>query len=441
MENTAVLAGLVFLGLALVSSALILASIRFFTEDLSALFKLARYGIILGVVAVTSAVCVAIGLRLDSRHEETYTRGLKAVQQIWGGEIVQSSPSFTFPVTQTETYTNEKTGVQSERLVTVSREANFQAQKIALGLQSNIRKKGLLFYAGYNLTYQGEYTVANSSQAADNFTFHFALPEAAGNITDMAVRLDGKPAVNDVNFSDGYTWSGRLAPGESKVFKLSYSAQGTDGFTYALANRQIEIKDLAATLETTYEDVRIPEQAMVPTDKAESNQSSRLSWAAKNLITGQNLAVRFEAPGNWGKLAPKMFYYAPLALFLFMGLLLVSTISRGRSLHPMHYFFLSASFFVFYLLGSYLLSFVPIFVAVVGALAVSTGIILYYIHLLKKGPELFRMAALGSGIFQWLFSLAFFFPEYTGLLITLASIVCFVVLMKSTAEIEWENKW
>jgi len=61
--------------------------------------------------------------------------------------------------------------------------------------------------------------------------------------------------------------------------------------------------------------------------------------------------------------------------------------------------------------------------------------------LIKKSNLMRKMTALSLGIFQWLFSLAFFFPEYTGLLITVASIVCFVVLMRQTADIEWENKW
>jgi len=44
-------------------------------------------------------------------------------------------------------------------------------------------------------------------------------------------------------------------------------------------------------------------------------------------------------------------------------------------------------------------------------------------------------------LFQWVFSTAFFVPEHTGFLITIASIIAFLFLIRSTASVDWENKW
>ncbi|MBE7437984.1 MAG: hypothetical protein HS115_05950 [Spirochaetales bacterium] len=441
MDSAAILSGLIFLGMSLLGSALILASVRFLKEDPAALFKLGRYGIIVTIASVVSAICVAIGLRLDSRHSESYSRGKEAVQKIWGGEIRQPSPAFTYAVLHTENFTVEKTGEEKTRQVWRHHAANFQAQSVKVNLRPSIRKKGLLFYAGYELQYESNYTIRNTDKVVRDFTFHFALPDQAGNITGFSVSMDGQVAENDVNFSDGYTWNGRLQPGDGKSFRITYQAKGSDAFTYGLAETQIEIRELDFELLSGYKDVRLPDQAMAPHEHLEDATGSQLRWKASQLITGQNIAVRFEAPGNWGKLAPRLFYYAPLALFLFLGTILVTAIGKKEILHPVHVFFLSAGFFVFYLLGSYLLSFVPVFVAILLALLVSSSIVIYYVFLIKKDFFMRRMSALALGIFQWLFSLAFFFPEYTGLLITLASIVCFVVLMRQTADIDWENKW
>jgi hypothetical protein len=65
----------------------------------------------------------------------------------------------------------------------------------------------------------------------------------------------------------------------------------------------------------------------------------------------------------------------------------------------------------------------------------------YYSVLLKKGGILISGIVVSSLIFQWFFSIAFFFPEHTGFLITVATILAFVFLLKTTAETEWEDKF
>ena len=40
-----------------------------------------------------------------------------------------------------------------------------------------------------------------------------------------------------------------------------------------------------------------------------------------------------------------------------------------------------------------------------------------------------------------IFSAAFFIPEYSRFLIAIAGIAVFVFLMRTTASVEWENKW
>jgi 4-hydroxybenzoate polyprenyltransferase len=87
------------------------------------------------------------------------------------------------------------------------------------------------------------------------------------------------------------------------------------------------------------------------------------------------------------------------------------------------------------------MSYMSIIWGIFVSLLVSTGIMVYYSTLLKKGSYLPILVTITTLIFQWFFSAAFFFPEHTGLLITIASILAFVGLLKSTAEVDWENKF
>ena len=158
-------------------------------------------------------------------------------------------------------------------------------------------------------------------------------------------------------------------------------------------------------------------------------------------MTGQDIALDFQISGNYGALISKMFFYSPLAIFLFLGFLVIFSVARQLELHPMHYLFILTGFFIYYLLGSYMVSYMNIIGAILLSLAISTGIVLYYTMLIKKGKEITRGTAFGLIIFQWIFSVAFFFPEHTGFTITIASVIAFIALMRVTVSIDWQNKW
>jgi hypothetical protein len=121
--------------------------------------------------------------------------------------------------------------------------------------------------------------------------------------------------------------------------------------------------------------------------------------------------------------------------------MLIFTASRTIVLHPMHYTFITAGFFIFYLLGSYAVTYMHIFLAIILSLIISSVITWYYTHAIQKGRLLEKITVLCLAVFQWFFSAAFFFPEHTGMFITIASIAALVVLMKLTANTDWENKW
>jgi hypothetical protein len=124
-----------------------------------------------------------------------------------------------------------------------------------------------------------------------------------------------------------------------------------------------------------------------------------------------------------------------------MAMFLLLTISRGENLHLMHFVMILAGFFTMPLLASYLFDMVPMILGLVISLAVSTGIMMYYGILLKRGRPLLSSLGLSAAAFQWVFSLAFFLPEYTGFIVTLAGIASLVLLMRATASTQWEGKW
>ncbi len=434
-------AALIFLGFCLIAAAFILVSVKIFQVRPDVVKKIMKYSIIFVFTSIFSIIAVGIGFRIDSRHTRSYSDNLKSVQEIWGGDIVQLLPAFTFTEKGYIERENKKTGEMEQVLTDITKNMSIADQKVSVKIKSNIRQKGLLKYPGFILMFHGKYELKNISDKSEKMSFSFPLPQGTGNVTDIKVRLNDREYSGDSDFSNGMQWDGVLSKNESVVIEVSYAAQGTEKFSYAMGSEKAEIKNLAVDILTDFTDIDIPNGAMVPTSSAGDNREAKYLWKASNLVTGQNISLRFNISGNYGEIVSKLFYYSPVALFLFIGFLVVFCTSKSISLHPMHYLFIITGFFIFYLLGSYLVSYMNIILAVVVSLAVSTGIILYYCVLIGKGKDLTRICFYGALLFQWIFSVAFFLPEHTGFLITLASIAAFVFLMRTTASVDWENKW
>jgi inner membrane protein involved in colicin E2 resistance len=120
---------------------------------------------------------------------------------------------------------------------------------------------------------------------------------------------------------------------------------------------------------------------------------------------------------------------------------MVITTMREIDLHPMNYFFLAAAFFAFHLLLAYLVDHISIHAAFVICSAVSVFLVVSYLRLVVG----LRFAAVEAGISQFiylvLFSYAFFFKGFTGLAITIGSILTLFVVMQMTGRIKWSDKF
>jgi len=441
MGSAATASGLLFLGVCMVVAAFIVVSVRAYQIQPDLIRKIFRYTTVVAIWIGVSVASVIVGFRIEKRHSDFYSRGFKSVSEIWGGSVSQAPPEFGEYVLTTNEYVNEKTGKTEERTRYVIKDLGFSEQNVKAKISSNIRTKGLLKFPGFNLIFHGRYVVKNTRNSPAEVVFRFDLPKNAGNISDVSVMRNGSTYTEDANFADGIEWQSVMQKGEEAVFEIKYKAQGTGSFYYLMNTKKLEIRKMNFDVETDFTDISIPDSAMVPTSNVSESGKSKILWSGENLVTGQNIALTFEIPGNYGKVASKLFFYGPLSLGLFTAILLIFTLASGKPLYPMNYFFLLGGFFIFYLLTSYVLSFWNVFLSIGAGLILSTSITIYYAYLIKRDLNLVKAVAVSLFIFQWIFSFAFFLPEYTGLIITLAGIASFVAIMRYTAEVDWNDKF
>jgi inner membrane protein involved in colicin E2 resistance len=139
---------------------------------------------------------------------------------------------------------------------------------------------------------------------------------------------------------------------------------------------------------------------------------------------------------NPGPLASRMSYFAPVSLLFFFTTLIVLGAVNDKNLHPMHYFFLGASFFSFHVLFAYLVDHLLLEAAFIIAAIVSMLLVTTYLYR-AAGGRFALWVGIAQLVFLVLFSYAFFFEGYTGLVITIGAILTLAILMQLTAKVDW----
>jgi hypothetical protein len=166
----------------------------------------------------------------------------------------------------------------------------------------------------------------------------------------------------------------------------------------------------------------------------------RFSWNYKSLLSGLEIALDMPTRLNPGPLASRISFFAPVGLLFFLVVMVLVGVVRDRNLHPMHYLFVCAAFFAFHLLFSYLVDLIEINAAFVISAAVSVLLVASYVVRFMGARFTLLTVAPAQVIYLILFSYAFFFQGYTGLTITIASILTLAALMQLTARIDWDRK-
>ena len=142
-----------------------------------------------------------------------------------------------------------------------------------------------------------------------------------------------------------------------------------------------------------------------------------------------------------GPLAGRISYFAPVSLLFFFFIMFMITAMRGIDLHPMNYFFLACAFFSFHLLLAYLVDHISIHAAFILCSIVSMALVISYLRLVVG----MRFAAVEAGtaqlIYLVLFSYAFFFKGFSGLAVTIGSIITLFLVMQLTGRIRWSEKF
>jgi inner membrane protein involved in colicin E2 resistance len=405
--------------------------------------------IYLGVSFAWLVLGGSVGIR--TRNSEGSLR--KEVSALWGSPQTQVAPElvFTWPETVRETEQVEDPATKERKLVTREKEVwrskpvLLDSSTVDVALRLDQRKKGLLWYATYGVGFRGSYAYTHQDDRDGSLILTYRFPTTQANYADFRFAVGGivEPQIAPVG-EDGTRVVRQTIPvrrGTVVPFEIAYQSRGLDTWEYSFGQDVNCVKNFDMTVTTDFDAINFPQGTISPDRKVRTGGGWTLDWESENLISGFKIGVEMPHRINPGPLAAEMSFFAPVSLGFFFVWMFVITLMKRIDLHPMNYLFLAAAFFAFHLLFAYTVDHIELIPAFILASTVSMFLVVTYLRL-AVGLRFAAIEAAGSQlVYLVLFSWAHFYEGFTGLIVTVGSILTLFLLMQLTGRIRWDEKF
>jgi inner membrane protein involved in colicin E2 resistance len=400
------------------------------------------------IFVCASAAWMVLGATVFSRTYDLDQQLEGQVASLWGAPQSQSPPAATAEYTTrktTETVVNGNKNSFTEQVAVVEA-LPLESSRVDVSLGLEHRQKGLLWYSTYKVNFDGTYVFRNAT-GHDQVTFTLKFPAERAIYDDLVFTVNGAP-VALTNEKNSATAKAAVKQGEAATLRVAYRSQGLDDWRYNFGGGDVkagagvaQVRDFRMRMRTNFKEIDFPESTLSPSEKRETGDGWELEWNYKNLVSGFQIGMAMPEKLQPGPLAGRISLFAPVSLFFFFFLMFIITTMRGIELHPMNYFFLAAAFFAFHLLLAYMVDHVSIHTAFAVSSVVSIFLVISYLRLVVGTRFAAREAGLAQFIYLVMFSYAFFFKGFTGLAVTIGSILTLFVVMQITGRVRWAEKF
>ena len=402
------------------------------------------------IFVCTSIAWVALGSTIFARTRGSDQRLRGRVGSTWGTTQAQQAPvAYTERIETRVVESPERrrppgrepastaTTRDGTEAVRIRVPLSLEQTRAAVAFDLDHRRKGLLWYSTYSVSFDGTFRFRNTTPS-DSVSFEFPLPAAQAVYDDLRVTLNGAPTAYDTR-GQAIVATARVPRGDSATLAGAYRSQGLNEWRYVLGGEVAAVRDFNLVMRTNFDDIDFPENTLSPTGKEKDGSGWKLQWRYANLLSGFQIGMDMPQKLQPGPLAGEIAFFAPVSLLFFFALMFIIVTIRQIDLHPMNYAFLAAAFFAFHLLMAYLVDHISIHLAFLIASVVSIALVVSYLRLVTGPRFAFREAALAQFIYLVLFSYAFFFKGFTGLAITIGSILTLFAAMQLTGRVRWSE--
>lgn len=397
------------------------------------------------VYVIATLGWVFLGSTIVYRTEDQQSTLKREVGQLWGNPLTQRAPSSQLNVertVQTEVWdeAHKKKHIEKSKVIDKFGIPITQSD-IRLDLHLDQRQKGLLWYSTYGVTFSANYVFQNIQDKSGEMVLNFAFPAPDGRYDDFRFEVDGQEVPLTRDESKGLIARIPSAAKARHTFSVNYKSQGLDRFLYQFGDGISEVRNFTLGATTDFAAIDFPANTSSPSSKKREGSGWQLTWNYTDLVSGNGIGIEMPQRLNPGPMASRISFFAPVSLGFFFFLIFIVSALRGIRIHPVNFFFLASAFFAFHLLLAYLVDHVSIHLAFAICSVVSIFLVVSYMRIVTGARFAFMEVALAQVIYLVGFSYAFFIEGFTGLAVTIGSVITLFVVMQMTARINWSERF
>lgn len=355
--------------------------------------------------------------RLEIRTYKAVGQQLESVKQIWGDNLAQPMPSIRY----------KRFGSD----VSTLSQGDIQASDIAITLEMDYRKKGLVYYTGYNAKFTGKYTLQNPESEKIYLSFIFPYPTQNGVLQDIKLLINGEEDPEDTEYQPELAlWTGTLNPTETLEVTVRYHGRGLNQFEYGFEpGKQINHFLMKVAVQGA-DALDYAESTMPPTQPPKETPTGKLlTWQLDSTLSQFDIGIILPDKLNVEKQLFVMTYRAPVFFLLFLFSLLAIFFLSKKTADFTQVAAISIVYFLFYPLFAYLAAYMDVILSFAIAFAGIGLLIFNYVrtlHGFKLGIAVFTIYLFYLGVT----SVAALLPTYTGLILTIEGVVLMGVIMQ-----------
>jgi hypothetical protein len=390
------------------------------------------------ILVCSCAGWMLLSVVIDSRSDRACSSMSDAVCDLWGELHVQSAPTAKLEWTAFSKDDSGRTMPEARQQV-----MELAGSSVQVGLTLEYRKKGLIWFSMYNVSFDGVYTLNSPADQIGLVTVRLAPPSPRANYENIVVEAPGCPDLTYEVKNGALIATFTVSPHAQQKIKFSYDSRGRDSWTYSFGENTQMVKNFRLLMNTNFDDVDFPRNTISPSTNVAANPSPGrvLSWDKGSMVSTFQVGMLMPHRLNPGPLASAMSKHAPVSLLFYFFVIFLLQSMRNIKIHPMNYFFLAASFFAFNLLFSYLVDRLELKWSFGIAALVSLLLVVSYLQVVVGARFAIVEAGLAQLIYQVMFAFAHFYEGATGLAVTIGAILTLAVVMRLTAKVDWEAKF
>jgi len=374
------------------------------------------------------------------RTEENGRLLKKAVVSLYGDKLTIKQPTLVYIEKKQKQGKNANGEVIIEEYE-VEHAVFPEKSKVKVELELDPRKKGVLWFPTYKARYDAQYEFDIRAYQDKDIFLKSELSSSESIYKNVQLKINDKK-IEDISF---------LIKNEKKkidnskdkiVFNTSYDTTGLEQFSYIMSpgySGIAQIDSLFMTINTDFHDIDFVEKTLTATEKTRTEEGWILLWKLDQSITGKDIGIVIPGKLNPGDIIPRAVFAAPISLLFYFMIIIVLSVVKKESIHPVNYFFLACAFFSFHLMYSYFSDHLNIYISFIIASIVSMVLVSSYLRLFTGKKIAYVYSPIAQLIYLIVFSYSFFYKGYSGLIITIISVCSLFFLMQITGKIDWQK--